>query len=569
MTEQHMLAQALAGRNEVQPRSEMGKQMEVPRSSNRSGGKVQRLLAGLFPAVILAGLLPATMRAQAPTPQDPLSIDADGKVRINGNVGINAPALAKQNLHISGSADSMPLNITDPKNSVNWLSVFANGNVVMNGGNLGIGASTPHFRLTFADQDGDKISLFGQEGAHFGFGIADLQGRALQIHTNAASSNIVFGWGQSNAFTELVRIKGTGEVGIGIASPDPKAKLDVNGGALFRGKLTELPKAAGLVGSSSALYFTDTEHDHSALGNPLGFGAIEDSRNYQSLMILGRKTGENGRVVRLWDKVGIGGDGCTKDAKTNAYAEDCTPQDALDVKGNVRIRNNLYVYDNIYYFDHREQKKWIQLWGRNAEWLGWKAVDVKPFPSDSRLKSGLQPIPSALDKIDRLRGVTYRWNGEGLRYLTRDIETTMSAGPHATVEENQNLWQTEREKRYKELGNTQVGVVAQDVEAVLPEAVATDESGYKSVRYNELIPLLIEAVKELESKVTEQSRLIVQQQQQIVGLRAGHLSAGPQQSEMAAVKSQLAVLQAAVQRLTAIQLANAPDVTRPSGPKTP
>jgi hypothetical protein len=44
-----------------------------------------------------------------------------------------------------------------------------------------------------------------------------------------------------------------------------------------------------------------------------------------------------------------------------------------------------------------------------------------------------------------------------------------------------------------------VGVIAQDVEAVLPEAVVTDADGYKSVRYHYLIALLIEAIKEQDA----------------------------------------------------------------------
>jgi len=110
-------------------------------------------------------------------------------------------------------------------------------------------------------------------------------------------------------------------------------------------------------------------------------------------------------------------------------------------------------------------------------------------PSDKRLKTDLHPIPSALARVSQLRGVTFRWNEQGLHYLTKDIESTRSAGPGASDEENRKLWQAERAKRYKELSKTNVGVVAQDVEAVLPEAVTTDEAGYKQVAYHELIAL--------------------------------------------------------------------------------
>ena len=84
--------------------------------------------------------------------------------------------------------------------------------------------------------------------------------------------------------------------------------------------------------------------------------------------------------------------------------------------------------------------------------------------SDERLKDNIQTLESGLDKVNQLRGVTY----------TRD--------------EKENI-----------------GVVAQEVEKILPEIVLTadDEMGTKSVDYSRLTAVLIEAVKELSAKVKE------------------------------------------------------------------
>ena len=49
----------------------------------------------------------------------------------------------------------------------------------------------------------------------------------------------------------------------------------------------------------------------------------------------------------------------------------------------------------------------------------------------------------------------------------------------------------------------QVGVSAQSVQAVLPEAVFEKEEGYLGVAYDKLIPLLVESIKELKSEVEE------------------------------------------------------------------
>ncbi len=105
-----------------------------------------------------------------------------------------------------------------------------NGNQSITG-TLGVGTSGSTFPLTIGNNTlGDKLSLWGQSGNSFGFGIGP---GLLQIHTDAAGSDIAFGAGSSAAMTETMRIKGNGNVGIGLNNPT--AKLTVNGGVLARG----------------------------------------------------------------------------------------------------------------------------------------------------------------------------------------------------------------------------------------------------------------------------------------------------------------------------------------------
>jgi Chaperone of endosialidase len=95
-------------------------------------------------------------------------------------------------------------------------------------GNVGIGENNPIFPLNFASSIGDKISLYGNGAAHYGFGI---QGSLLQIYSAGSGDDIAFGYGGSASFTERMRIKGNGAVGIGINNPS--YVLEVNGRSLI------------------------------------------------------------------------------------------------------------------------------------------------------------------------------------------------------------------------------------------------------------------------------------------------------------------------------------------------
>jgi len=98
--------------------------------------------------------------------------------------------------------------------------------------------------------------------------------------------------------------------------------------------------------------------------------------------------------------------------------------------------------------------------------------DVTAFStSDKNLKQNIVNIDSALDKVSKINGVYYDWTEEAL-------------------EKNKHL------KDEKE-----VGVIAQDVEKVLPEIVATRDDGTKAVKYERLCALLIESVKELKQEI--------------------------------------------------------------------
>jgi hypothetical protein len=98
--------------------------------------------------------------------------------------------------------------------------------------NVGIGTTTPGFPLNFSNTLGDKISLYGNTGNHYGFGI---QGGLLQMYSDAAAANISFGYGSSAAFTERMQIINSGGDGLSlngrITLKNGTNPLDINYGS--------------------------------------------------------------------------------------------------------------------------------------------------------------------------------------------------------------------------------------------------------------------------------------------------------------------------------------------------
>jgi len=79
--------------------------------------------------------------------------------------------------------------------------------------NVGIGTTTPGFPLNFSNGLGDKISLWGNSGNHYGLGV---QSGLLQVHSDASIAHIAFGYGSSSSFNERMRIINNGEYGLSL-----------------------------------------------------------------------------------------------------------------------------------------------------------------------------------------------------------------------------------------------------------------------------------------------------------------------------------------------------------------
>lgn len=92
------------------------------------------------------------------------------------------------------------------------------------------------------------------------------------------------------------------------------------------------------------------------------------------------------------------------------------------------------------------------------------------YSSDERLKENKKLIENATDKIEQIGGYEFDWIAK------EDVH----------INEGHDI-----------------GVMAQEVEKVLPEVVITRDNGYKAVKYEKLVPLLIESIKELSAQIKE------------------------------------------------------------------
>ena len=94
------------------------------------------------------------------------------------------------------------------------------------------------------------------------------------------------------------------------------------------------------------------------------------------------------------------------------------------------------------------------------------------YSSDKNLKTNIKPLSNPIEKIKQIGGYEFDWKPES-DHTGHDV-----------------------------------GVIAQEIESILPEVVTTRTNGYKAVRYEKIVPLLIEAIKEQQKQIDELKALI-------------------------------------------------------------
>lgn len=149
------------------------------------------------------------------------------------------------------------------------------------------------------------------------------------------------------------------------------------------------------------------------------------------------------------------------------------PTGMFDVVGNA------YIYGKMNYFDHG-------------------------YFSDKKLKTNIETSKNSLQKILQLRGVTY--NPVDSMERTEFIPTNTEDSKLSGLDEKSKEIKYEKRKVKVAYGSimknkNRIGFIAQEIEKIFPELVHLDSNGLKTVNYIEVIPVLVEAIKEQNAKI--------------------------------------------------------------------
>ena len=383
-------------------------------------------------------------------------------------------------------------NGTDFSDRRNALTILRNGNI-------GVGNITPDAPLAFSNTTGSKISFFSSGvTAQYGIGI---QGSLLQVYSDIDESDIAFGYGGSSSFTERMRIRGNGNVGIGTGLP--ANKLSVDGSADFTQNIalgkSAVNDAYGLAGTvrsmeihnnatattSQSILFLTTASLNGGIGGvyfaspsvTTGGGVLsgissvyETSGNAttpSASLFFATKGG-----AALTTRMVIAGNG-------NVGIGVAAPAFMLDVGARMRIRSTSGFTAGLWLNNEANNASNAFIGMRSDTEVGFFGQTGTPSwrfyvntttgdawmqgtltqNSDARLKKNIAPLVNTLAAVQQLNGYTYHWK------------------------DNTNP-------------DEQIGLLAQELQKVYPQLVKENEKGMLSVNYSGMVPVLLEAIKE-------------------------------------------------------------------------
>lgn len=252
----------------------------------------------------------------------------------------------------------------------------------------------------------------------------------------------------------------------------------------------ELANNCVIIGKQAGQYLSG--HDNILIGNSaglntrgtmnlaIGINALSNSSGGTGNIALGQNSGLNnqgGYNVFIGQASGIG----NSTGSNNLYIGPGSGMGNQKGSGNIFLGNNagrnvVEECNNELWIDNSQGATPL-IWGNFTDGaeeviIGGILEAENVAPSDIRLKTNISTIEGSLSKISKIRGVYYDWDPD-----RKDV-INVRAG-------------------------RQVGVIAQEVEQVLPELVRESNKGYKTVEYQKITAVLIEAIKEQQEIIEE------------------------------------------------------------------
>jgi hypothetical protein len=323
---------------------------------------------------------------------------------------------------------------------------------VANGGNMRIGFGNGHTDVV------SSFPLYGPAayiGCHMGGAGQDW------FNGSASGGDLVFGAASSanvqSGTPERMRIRGDGNVGIGVLIPLQKLHVEGN------------------VRADNFYMDNYLNHTNSASSAKIGF-----------------ETNDTFIIITNDDvRMRVEANGCV--------GINCTPQSIykLDVNGSVRVMGAITATGAI------TASGDITASGNITAY----------FSSDRRLKENIIPITNPLEKLKEINGYTFDW------IENKDVHSCTGKD---------------------------VGVIAQEIEAILPEVTITRDNGYKAVRYEKIVPFLISCVKEQQAQMATYEAQMATYEAQMATYEA---QMATQQEQMATQQEQIDELKALVKSL--------------------
>ncbi len=346
-------------------------------------------------------------------------------------------------------------------------SVAQNANALMTvlaDGKVGIATSNPLQELSIEGVDGN-FELAHLQTSAGGANIRFVDSSGNQIEMGSQGGDAVI---RTDGSIRLLVETGTGNVGIGTGSPSDR--LHVSGALRVTGALKDNNNTAGTIGQ----VLTST-------GN--GF----EWQNPVSCVIGGAKVQSNGTVTNSYGIIssvtrtntGRYRVNFAQSLNTSDYYVHLSKEESTSTRDDVNIDVSTYNSNNVRVIVHEGDN------GTSANTYRDRAFSITLFDancsalsplasSDRRLKTNIENInPSeALEKVLGLQGVRYNWDTEKFPY------------------------------RYGFDDKREIGLIAQDVQELIPEVVDKASDGYLTLDYGKLAGVFVEAIKAIWQKVS-------------------------------------------------------------------